>query len=176
MNNFPLELIDFIHYKLRANFLTNIYRAKDRKNKIYFIFLTKKNRKMLGEKNIFQLIEINDLQGIKYLHENGVDITTNDNCTIKWASRKGHLEVVKYLHENGADITADNNYAIRSASKNGHLEVVKYLHINGADITADNNYAIKWASRKGHLEVVKYLNINGADITADNNYAIGLAS
>ena len=140
------------------------------------------------------------LKTIKYLHENGADITADNNYAIEWTSRNGHLEVVKYLHENGADIT-ENKYAIDWASHNGHLEVVKYLHANGAvisvikwacinghldvvkylhihgaDIAAGNNHAIRWASRNGHLETVKYLHENGADIKAENNYAIKCAS
>lgn len=53
-----------------------------------------------------------------------------DNYAVGLAARNGHLEVVKYLHQNGADITADNNYAVRKAAANGHLEVVKYLQAN----------------------------------------------
>ena len=119
----------------------------------------------------------NDLLKIaKYLHENGADITVENNYVIRWVSHNGHLEVVKYLHTNGINITVENNIAVRWASQKGHLEVVKYLHTNGADITAVNNYAIICASHYGHLEVVKYLHENGAYITAENNYAIILAS
>ena len=100
------------------------------------------------------------LKIIKYLHENGADITAENNYAIRWTSRNGYLDVVKYLHANGADITTGNNYAIKWASNNGHLEVVKYLYINGADITVENNHAIRWASENGHLEVVKYLHKN----------------
>src|SRR4030042_1933252 len=99
-----------------------------------------------------------------------VDKDLIDYCKV------GNLKMVKYLHQNGADITANNNAAIRWASRNGHLEVVKYLHQNGGDITADNNCAIRWASRNGHLEVVKYLHQNGCDISIDNNGAIRLTS
>src|SRR4030042_1351671 len=86
----------------------------------------------------------------------------------------GNLKMVKYLHQNGANITANNNYVILRASGNGHLKMVKYLHQNGGDITDINNYAIQVASSNGHLEVVKYLHQNGADITDDNNTAIQL--
>jgi ankyrin repeat protein len=64
----------------------------------------------------------------------------------------------------GADITADNNCVVRYASKNGHLETVKYLVSLGADITTDNNCAVRYASENGHLEVVKYLVSFEADI------------
>lgn len=53
-----------------------------------------------------------------------------DNHAVRWAAWKGHLEVVKYLHENGADITECNNEAVRWAAENGHLDVVEYLKAN----------------------------------------------
>ena len=42
--------------------------------------------------------------------------------------------MVKYLVENGADITVWNNEAIRMAANAGHLDVVTYLAESGADI------------------------------------------
>ena len=39
----------------------------------------------------------------------------------------GHLEVVKYLHENGADVTGNDNYAVMHAAENGYSDVVRYL-------------------------------------------------
>ncbi len=113
---------------------------------------------------------------VKYLYENGVDITVGNNYAVVCAADNGHLEVVKYLHQNGEDITAGNNYAVVCAADNGHLEVVKYLHQNGADVTADDNYAVRCAAKNGHLEIVKYLHENGADITADDNYAVKWAA
>ena len=65
-----------------------------------------------------------------------------------------NIEVVKYLHENGADITANDNYVVICAAENGYLDMVKYLHENGADVTTGNNYAVRWAARNGYLEVV----------------------
>ena len=56
-----------------------------------------------------------------------MDITTNDNDAIVYASAHNHLEVVKYLHQNGADITANNNYAMELALKNNSIEVIEYL-------------------------------------------------
>ena len=69
----------------------------------------------------------------------------------------GNLNYVRTLVEDGVDITANNNQAVQLASSNGHLEVVKYLVSQGADITANNNQAVQLASSNGYLEVVKYL-------------------
>lgn len=57
---------------------------------------------------------------------------------LRFASSHGDLEVVKYLINNGIDIHVDNDIALWDAAKNGHLEVVKLLVENGADIHARN--------------------------------------
>ena len=98
-----------------------------------------------------------NLPVVKYLFENGADITTQNNESLIYASSKGYLSVVKYLVEHGADITARNNDAVRWASENGHLPVVKYLVESGADVTAHDNEALRWASQYGHSDVVEYL-------------------
>ena len=94
---------------------------------------------------------------IKYLVENGADITAQDNLAVRWASENGHLEIVKYLVQHGADITDENNQALRYASLNGHLLIVKYLVENGANITAQNSRALKSALDNERLDVVEYL-------------------
>ena len=70
------------------------------------------------------------------------------------ACKSGDLEVVKYLVSQGVDVQTDNNYAVQVASENGHLEVVKYLLSQGADGRTNNNCFVKVASENGHLEVV----------------------
>lgn len=105
---------------------------------------------------IRDVCNLKDISTWEYLYKNNADIIAN-NQTVKYASANGYLEVVKYLHENGADITAFGNYAVRSASKNGHLEVVKYLHENGADTAAFGSYVMKLALKNNNIEVVEYL-------------------
>jgi len=85
-----------------------------------------------------------DLTTVNVLVLAGVNPTTKDNYAIRWASKKGHIDVVSsllgcqpgqpevakvklLLQQPGADPTADNNYAIREASENGYIEVVKLL-------------------------------------------------
>ena len=117
------------------------------------------------ERTFIEACKSGDLEAVKYLVSQGVDVQTDNNLAVQCASENGHLEDVKYLVSQGADVTANGNYAVQFASENGHLEVVKYLVSQGADVTADNNYAVRWASIRGHLEVVKYLVSQGAPIT-----------
>lgn len=50
--------------------------------------------------------------------------------TVDCACMGGHIEVVKYLHEQGADIRSDNDKCSSIAFINGYVELVKYLHEN----------------------------------------------
>lgn len=76
---------------------------------------------------------------------------------LSWASYYGNLNVVKYLVENGVDLRAENDYSVRAASQNGRLKVVKYLVENGADFRAENDYSVRAANRLGYIGVVDYL-------------------
>ena len=117
-----------------------------------------------------------NILGIKYFENKGADIHADDDLSLRWASRYGHLEVVKYLIENGANVHAGDDYALILASICGHLEVVKYLIEKGADIHARDDFALQLASRNGHLEMVKFLHKEGANVHAQNDWAIQLAS
>lgn len=104
-----------------------------------------------------RVMPLREVSTWKYLLENGVDIKTDNNCAIRFASERGYIDLVKFLHENGADITAYDNYAVRYAAERGHFDVVKYLYENGADITTKNNYAFRLSATNGHMKVAKYL-------------------
>ena len=144
-----------------------------RRNKMKFLFIILLTFTCLiqGYTGIQKACVKGDLESIKYLYENGVDLTVRDDYAVHLASQSGHLKVVKYLHENGADLTARDNCAIRWASENGHLDIIKYLHENGANITDWDNYAIRWASNNGNLDIVKYLHENSVNLTTDYNSA-----
>jgi len=85
-------------------------------------------------------------------------LTAKNNYAVRWAAWKGHLLVVKYLYENGADLTACDNDAVRYAVYEGHLLVVKYLVENGADFEVVKNvspvmyYRVKMAIQNEKYE------------------------
>ena len=114
-----------------------------------------KEQKKLNQK-LIEAAQNGDLEIVKYLVNQGVNIHANDDEALRDASYNGQLEVVKYLVEQGADIHAKNDYALRYSSENGYLEIVKYLIEQGAYINALNDLAFKWASKEEHLEVIQY--------------------
>lgn len=87
-----------------------------------------------------------DLDTVKKLVEQGVDVNSRDNG--QWtpliiAAQNGHLNVVQYLIEKGADVNAENAYtetALCLAKSERHEEIVEYLIGNGADIVVENLY------------------------------------
>ncbi|PVZ97458.1 hypothetical protein BB558_006579, partial [Smittium angustum] len=88
-----------------------------------------------------------NLKTVKYLLDNGVDISTAGAEALRLASISGNLEVVKYLIENGADIYINR--------------FVKYLIEKGADIGKGGNDSLRAASENGNFDIVKYLVENG---------------
>ena len=84
----------------------------------------------------------------------------------------GHLAAVRYLHENGVELTARNNEALCRACESGHLHVVRYLHEQGVPLSARNNEPLCHACGHGHLGVVRYLHENGVSLNARNNEPI----
>ena len=120
-------------------------------------------------------IENNKLDVVKYLIEQGADVHMMDEYPIYWASLLGHLEIVKCLIENGVDIHVREEYALQMACENGHLEMVKWLVENGADIHCDDDYVLMLATDAEQYEVVKYLCEQGANIHVDNNYIVECA-
>ena len=116
--------------------------------------------------------KIDDLDTVKYLVCNGVNIHACDEYALRWYAKNGNLEIVKYLVENGADVHVLDDIALCWSANKGHLEVVKYLIEQGANIHAKEDKALRWSANDGHLEVVKYLVEKGADIHANDDYAL----
>jgi hypothetical protein len=139
--------------------------------------VTKKNIiDFLNERLINDALnDIQDIETVKYLVENGVDVNTVDSSGYTLLMKTKSLDVVKYLVENGADIhKIDNEEAniLHHASSKGNLPIVKYLVENGADVNKQDNKGwtpLMEASYMGKINIVKYLVENGAKINIRNN-------
>ena len=113
---------------------------------------------MTKEEELIEACSKGNLDEVRALVEQGVDIHYWNDIAFRWASENGHLEIVKYLYDvGGVDIHVHNDLAFQWASQHGHLEVVKYLYECGANIHADDDLAFRWASKYDHTDVVIFL-------------------
>lgn len=74
-----------------------------------------------------------------------------------WACINGNLDKVKRLEVQGVDIHIYNDVALRWAILNGRLEIIKYLVKQGLNLHIYEGAALQHANKHGHLEVIKYL-------------------
>ena len=81
-----------------------------------------------------------------FIEEMGVDVNARNSAALRFAAKKGHLQIVKYLLDRGADVHALDDFALRVASANGELKMVKLLLENGANVHAQDNSALRWAT------------------------------
>ena len=113
-----------------------------------------------------------DVETMKALILEDVDVESYKNYMLCEAARNGDLDTIKYIAEHGANVHAGNDYALYLASQYGHFDIVKYLVEQGADIHACDDDALCMASRYGYFDIVKYLVEHGANIHVNDDYAI----
>ena len=122
---------------------------------------------------LLKIAAVNDCHDImKYLLENGIDATVDDNFAIKVATGQKTLRI---LLENGADPSAGDNYPVCWQSQLGYLCNIKLLAEYGANIHARNEYPLCIASTYGFTELISYLIKSGADIHIKNDLPLRIA-
>lgn len=109
-----------------------------------------------------------NIDEVRNLLFQGVDIHTDDDSGLQYAVNNGDFEIVKFLVGHGANIHARDDDALIMASRHGHFEVVKFLVEQGANLGAQDHEALRIAASFGHLEIVKVLVEKGADIYSQN--------
>ena len=136
--------------------------------------------------DIFNAAETGNIQRIKTLLEEGVDVNSKNEQGIfplyiasQLSNSTSSFETVKFLIDNGANVnlktvtlgTTPLMAAVERSNSTSSLETVKLLLDNGADINIKNIYdanALYRASMSSDstssLETVKFLLDNGADI------------
>jgi len=102
---------------------------------------------------------------LKWLTYQGIDLTYNDNETIKTASRCGHLEIMKWISQQGVDVV-NVNYLMLYATEYGHLDIVKWLVSKGVKITYT---LLIYAVDYDHLHIVKYF-VSNNEYTSNEKY------
>lgn len=59
--------------------------------------------------------------------ESIADMHTHNEHVLRMAAYHGDYETVKFLIQNGADVTADDNEALANAASQGHFDIVRLL-------------------------------------------------
>ncbi len=129
-----------------------------------------------------------DLEGVKYLLQNGYKVTTNGYDKLRaihYAVASGNYELVKFLLEKKSKATQTDKYKrtpLHYISKNTTLDIIELLIEKGADINAvtriagwsrgiyrENSpfyYALLYASE----EIIDYFFKNAELITSESEY------
>jgi ankyrin repeat protein len=135
--------------------------------------------KKKDEKKLLDFVETEDLEGVKKLIGQGVNINTQDvdgNTPILIASASGNIPIVNALINANADINKPNNDKMTPlyiASHLGDDSVVELLLSRGADANKpkeDGTSPLIIASANGHEEIVKMLLTHGAKVNHSDNY------
>ena len=137
-----------------------------------------KSHIMINNKTFMEIIKSGNIENIKYMIENGIDPSSDDNNAIKQACCDGQLHVVNLLLSyEKVDPTTESNTAFRLAVRNDHYRIVEILISKNVNPADENNYAIKYASKQGYYQLVDILLLDSRvcpDI--DNNYPIRKSS
>ncbi len=140
----------------------------------------------LGANPVSLAIENGRFTILKFLHENGADITlrtsSGDNFIYKavdaYDGSKNYLNIIDYLTENGVDADAEmyenKQTALFRATDLQHLSIVKLLVNKGkADVNKKDAWGLSplhYAARRESYNIVKFLVDSGADVNAQDEY------
>jgi hypothetical protein len=102
----------------------------------------------------------NDVHAVKKaLAEHRANPASENNYALRWAARRGHLNIVKLLlADYRVDVSAFGQYALGMAAAHGHLHMVRELLKHPrVEPEANNNYALKVALWNGYDGIVDML-------------------
>lgn len=126
-----------------------------------------------GQTPLALAAELNNLDAMKMLIENGADVNLNDQndlayTPIETAARKGNIEAIQLLLDNGADINKGNSIntnAFIGACISANMKTIEFLLDNGANINHTDHegqnalhyickYGKKWSSSISFFEII----------------------
>lgn len=122
---------------------------------------------------LIQAIRENNVEEVKILLENGVDVNKEDKVGITpliQAAMGENIEIVKLLVTNGADVNINTERfgsALSAAASAGNMETIEYLIEKKADLNLqdrDGRTALMMAIYTSHPKIAKLLIDSGADV------------
>lgn len=133
----------------------NIYEVSDFK---YKILLNSEDGLYRTDTANLQLIgSVMDLNTIRYMIENGMDMNSNNGYIAFWFCRHGDPSILKYLIENGLNLNVCGQECLRAACEEGNLDKAKLLIDNGVNIYAKEYQPFISALYFNHFNIVDYL-------------------
>lgn len=119
-----------------------------------------------------------NLNIVKYLVEQqGADLNTCEGLVLKWAVKKGYLDIIKYFLDLSPESQLKKYQPLIWAVEYTNLDTIKYLiEQQGVDIHVKEDNALRRAAEAGRLDIVKYLVEHGANIHVSYNYALRYAA
>ena len=171
-SNIMLEEFLELTIKEKISIIISIWLTSNRSD----ILALLEEMDLTAENNLFlKMAVVSKSYGIvKYLLDNGVSASVDDNFAIKIAVSS--IDITKLLLENGADATAEDNYPLCIATQLGRLNIMELLVQYGADIHAREEYPLRAASRRCFPSIITYLIKHGADIHVHNDFPLRIAS
>ncbi len=140
------------------------------------LLLEKKLPPKSGKKELMYAARKGDLEKVKLLISNGVDINQQHEfgiTALMEAEHNGHLEIVKLLVNNKANLDLEGSHfeiggsivtALTCAVKNGHFEIVEFLVNSGANVNGGLGGALYCAVFSDNLKIAQFLVNNGANV------------
>jgi ankyrin repeat protein len=107
----------------------------------------------MTDKHLINACAYEDFTGIKHLINNGTDI----DYVLLHSAKNGYSRVVKWLIEEGADMSTNNNVVLKCYIKRADLEMIEWLIDRGANIYDNINYAMRISVLYGHSDMIKWL-------------------
>lgn len=89
------------------------------------------------------------------------ETTNKEIKYLEFSSSIGDLDGIKLLIENGLDIHLDDDLALRISSANGQLNLVKFLvEEKNANIESNKSESLKIAKKLNFLEIEDFLSMH----------------
>lgn len=157
------DVLDFLFYKnISISWFDNFalkYFVKIGKTSIINYLVKNYNADLHYNDDIllWYACKYNNIDTVKYLLDNGLNIHSNNDAAIKIASFNGNYFLVSILLRNDADLHSENEFCLKCALINNDLNTLKLLFENGGNIDVDEGRLLCDAIEEKNMEIFNYL-------------------